>query len=190
VKLAGFIRRGPDDLTSSLAQVVITSTFFDLRSLSAEDIANLIDDHAAFHDLRAALQDRIAEIPPGITNVRELEQALVTIAQQVLQDWERNTKQINKKFLSSTALAASQAFKAIKHAGHGGMLMLAGIKGLAIFLKGVCTSIPKKSKVGPYRYLSCIEQKATQNMARLYLPAWGQLALAPYRPPYQRNERR
>ena len=163
-----------EDATVRLLHVVITSNFFDLRQLGPEDIADLLNDHAALSEVRQCMREVMGRYP-ATRDTRELHQMLEAAAQDATAEWVRSTRRLPARMFGPAAKVLS-AVKGVTSAliGHRPVKVLSEVAGLAICIVEQAKHVPRTVN-GPYRYLSSIASLSGELSGGLFLPAWSQL---------------
>lgn len=180
-----------DDLTDSLAELVMATTF-DVTNLSAHQIAELLNDGKDLRRFKNAILPIAAEIPP-IRDAGEREKRLRDAAKQVADEWAKYRKSL-PRFAADAILDASElkwpeiaqflgggggaahlahlglATGGLASAGLGLGIALLSFGGIKVWRKY------KENSASPYQYLTRIWRAATSNQQILVMPPIGSWA--------------
>lgn len=160
----------PQDTVDDLAEVVMT-TAFDVRALTAQQIADLLGDGHDLRRFKSALVPVAASLP-AITDSSERRKRLEATANDVLKEWKKYKKSLprfaREALIEATELkwpeVASLGFFASEHTWWIG----AGL-GIALLTHKGATIVRKfqDQANSPYRYLSKVAKVSAHTHASL-----------------------
>jgi hypothetical protein len=172
------IEQAPDqDSLAETMELVLLSTF-DLKALTAADIANLTRSTGGLAGFREKLADLASEIPM-IPNAKERMARIEAAADEMRADWQRQKGEWPKHLRDAafTALdfklpAEAAMMWGVSHYGQAGM-WAAGALGICAIVHAAGRSLKtyREASATPYQYLSEIEEAgATMRSQAIELP--------------------